>query len=243
MRRKHSFIKRFQACTHTRLHSCTPTRLHAYTHAHLHALTLIELVIVCAIIVVLVGIIWVVVFSPLREGARQVQCMNNLRQIHLALMMYRADYGAQASPVKGAALDPADLGLPCIPARYPPAVDLSDQLAPYLKDSSVWICPNDPGTNPPPSQRLPGEIYPSYGRLFSPFCHYDENCPRDNFNWWLMDRSRRRVAACGERMPLLVCPFHGHGDSYVIVLRWNGIVEGKYVWIPSVPSDENYCLD
>ena len=57
MRRKHSFIKRFHACTHTRLHSCTPTRLHAYTHTHLHALTLMELVIVCAIIAVLAGII------------------------------------------------------------------------------------------------------------------------------------------------------------------------------------------
>ncbi len=75
MRRKHSFIKRFQACTHTRLHS----------------LTLIELVVVCTIIAVLVGIIWVV-YHSVRERARIAVCVSNLRQIGIALTAYREDY-------------------------------------------------------------------------------------------------------------------------------------------------------
>ncbi len=72
MRRKHRFIKRFHACTHT----------------HLHSLTLIELVVVCAIIAVLVGIIWVV-YHSIRERARITVCISNLKQIGIALTAYR----------------------------------------------------------------------------------------------------------------------------------------------------------
>lgn len=55
-------------------------------------LTLIELLLVIGIIAVLAGIIWCV-FAPVRERARIVYCVNNLKQLHSALEMYRADYG------------------------------------------------------------------------------------------------------------------------------------------------------
>lgn len=74
------------------------------------ALTLIELVIVCAIIAVLMGIGWAAT-SFVREKARQSQCMNSLKQLHLAVMMYRQDWEAIADePAQG--IWPHQLGLP-----------------------------------------------------------------------------------------------------------------------------------
>ena len=127
MRRKHSFIKRFHACTHTHLHSCTPIRL--------HALTLIELVIVCAIIAVLVGIVWVVM-APAREKARQAVCISNLTQIGHAFRMYRDDWDG-VEPQKGVQLEYWELGLP--PYKGSP----NRCVEPYLKAKSVWICPSE----------------------------------------------------------------------------------------------------
>ena len=123
MRRKHRFIKRFHACTHTRLHSCTPTRL--------HALTLIELVIVCAIIAVLVGIVWVVM-APAREKARQAVCISNLTQIGHAFRMYRDDWGG-VEPQKGVQMEYWQLGLPPFHPK--------EKLEPYLNSKQIWICP------------------------------------------------------------------------------------------------------
>jgi len=53
-------------------------------------LTLVELLLVIGIIAVLAGIIWCA-FAPVRERARIVYCVNNLKQLHLALEMYRAE--------------------------------------------------------------------------------------------------------------------------------------------------------
>lgn len=54
--------------------------------------TLIELLIVIVIIVILAGILFPG-FSRAREQAKRVVCMNNLRQIGLALSTYGADNG------------------------------------------------------------------------------------------------------------------------------------------------------
>lgn len=53
--------------------------------------TLIELLVVIAIIALLAGLLFPV-FSRAREKARQATCLNNLKQIGTAFMMYCQDY-------------------------------------------------------------------------------------------------------------------------------------------------------
>ena len=88
-------------------------------------LTLVELLVVIAIVAVVAGIVYTST-GPVRENARRAVCMSNLRQIGLAIKLYREDYASVE-------FGPWHLmGLPPDP----------DQLIPYLKDERVFKCPN-----------------------------------------------------------------------------------------------------
>ncbi len=62
--------------------------------------TLIELLVVIAIIAILAAILFPV-FAKAREKARQNTCMNNQRQLALAVMMYVQDHAETFPPAKG----------------------------------------------------------------------------------------------------------------------------------------------
>ena len=105
---------------------------------HRPAFTLIELLVVIAIIVVLAGIL-LPVFAAARAQARMRVCGSNLRQLALALSMYRQDYG-----------------------ELPP--HLSDVNTGYVKSPSLFVCPSDGAKgihegNP----RMEGTLYLSSG--------------------------------------------------------------------------------
>jgi len=64
--------------------------------------TLIELLVVIAIISILASML-MPTLGTARERARRVKCLNNLRQIHNATLMYTADYDGWMPPVYGGA--------------------------------------------------------------------------------------------------------------------------------------------
>jgi len=59
--------------------------------------TLIELLVVIAIIAILAAILFPV-FARAREKARQTSCLNNTKQIALAILMYAQDYDERMCP-------------------------------------------------------------------------------------------------------------------------------------------------
>jgi prepilin-type N-terminal cleavage/methylation domain-containing protein/prepilin-type processing-associated H-X9-DG protein len=59
--------------------------------------TLIELLVVISIIGILGAIAFPMIFTA-KESARRAVCMNNLRQIGMAIQMYAADHGGKTPP-------------------------------------------------------------------------------------------------------------------------------------------------
>ncbi len=90
--------------------------------------TLIELLVVIAIIAILAAILFPV-FARAREKARQTSCLNNVKQLTLAHIMYAQDYDERL---------PASY-LPGNPGTYD---NWYEVLQPYLKNTQILICPS-----------------------------------------------------------------------------------------------------
>lgn len=103
--------------------------------------TLIELLVVIAIIAILAAILFPV-FARARENARKSNCQSNLKQIGLALAMYRSDYDErwpQSDPVNW-----DDAQGPALRTAWPGWV--STPLRPYTKNQQIFQCPSAPGS-------------------------------------------------------------------------------------------------
>jgi prepilin-type N-terminal cleavage/methylation domain-containing protein len=82
------------------------------------AFTLIELIVVIAIIALLAALLYPV-YSSSRAKAREATCSSQMRQIGLALLMYRDDFN-----------------------ELPP--HLSSLFPSYVTDARLFVCPSDP---------------------------------------------------------------------------------------------------
>jgi len=97
--------------------------------------TLIELLVVIAIIAILAAILFPV-FARAREKARQTSCLNNLKQLALAVKSYLADSDDRFYSQWQAAVtvnQPYNFGY--------------HRLMPYIKNNQIWVCPNDNRAN------------------------------------------------------------------------------------------------
>src|SRR5436190_23066579 len=80
--------------------------------------TLIELLVVIAIIAILAAILFPV-FAQAREKGRQTACLNNCKQLGVALMMYSADYDDTLPPAKIGSTPPFRHGCASTGEGYP----------------------------------------------------------------------------------------------------------------------------
>lgn len=96
---------------------------------HRRGFTLIELLVVIAIIAILAAILFPV-FARAREKARQSACLSNLKQIALAVQMYADDH---------------DEVLPFYMGPW--GQTWYDDIAPYMKNTAITVCPSKPEWN------------------------------------------------------------------------------------------------
>jgi len=94
-------------------------RVHGRKRKRNPAFSLMELLVVLVILGVLSALLLSVV-SSLRSEARTVECMNNVRQIGLAIQAYYTDHQ-------------------CLPGE-----NLKEDIASYLANGKVFVCPDDP---------------------------------------------------------------------------------------------------
>jgi len=112
------------------------------------AFTLIELLIVIAVIAMLAAILFPV-FAEAREKARQATCSTHMRQIGMALVMYRQDYDEQNVISNDCDFEPHWMMGQLI-------------LAHYMHSYDIWRCPSDPDVS-----RTVDEQDPCRTRFFS----------------------------------------------------------------------------
>jgi len=110
-------------------------------------LTLVELLIVVGIIAVLAGLLFSV-FSSVRENARITYCINNLKQVGIALHMYAQDHDGFVPPYCNNLVSNEDNDIfPSLDDFFPnfndPAL-FEAAFAPYTKNKQIWYCPLDP---------------------------------------------------------------------------------------------------
>jgi prepilin-type N-terminal cleavage/methylation domain-containing protein/prepilin-type processing-associated H-X9-DG protein len=98
--------------------------------------TLIELLVVIAIIAVLVGLLMPAVQSA-REAARKAQCMNNMRQIGVALANYQT--ARKVFPLAGTYFGPSDIGSGCNSGVHVPReFSMFAMLLPYVEQEPMY---------------------------------------------------------------------------------------------------------
>ncbi len=103
--------------------------------------TLIELLVVIAIIAILAAILFPV-FQKVRENARATACLSNMNQISLSIQLYVQDNDERLFFRSGYANSRSG------PTAGGNASRWWNQLMPFLKSSSVFLCPSDSGPTP-----------------------------------------------------------------------------------------------
>ncbi|UCC67183.1 MAG: DUF1559 domain-containing protein [Armatimonadota bacterium] len=141
--------------------------------------TLIEILVVMAIIAILVALIFPV-FTKARAAARQASCMSNLRQIGMAMLMYRNDSGELA---------------PHLSSLHPT----------YIPSPEILICPDDPAEGcRDGDDYMEGDLYLSSGVSYTYIPNWKYAA---TLSWW-RPRPRYGPGKWEDSTPLAMCHWH-----------------------------------
>jgi len=161
------------------------------------AFTLIELLVVIAIIAILGGLL-LPTLARAKEGGRRSSCMNNLRQIGLAIQMYRDDHNNKP-PLYLVNPGPYTYGYP---GGNTPYLERD-----YLPNTNVFICPSDRTRGRIPID-LGWEYFGSTNTWTTSYAYHlgpwQQTTPEGKK--WLADG----VARWGARYIVAACPWHRH---------------------------------
>lgn len=199
--------------------------------------TIVELLVAISIIVVLAAIAFPVI-STAKERARRAVCMNNLRQIGLAILMYAADNGQRTPPQPEGPGRGHHSDKPCFLdctqlARDRFGIDycVADVLMPYVPDRGIFVCPSEARQNFDPQNNCLNWTYV--------YCAPDVD----------VTRGRLRAVDYGDPSRIwLACDFQGIGwgsnhtprsyvnMTYINVLYLDGHVRGMLKQLPGTPG-------
>lgn len=205
--------------------------------------TLIELLVVIAIIAILAAILFPV-FAKAREKARQSSCSSNCRQLVLAELQYCQDYDERSHHCAGYGLPtPKYLGggncAGCF-QRYEAnwqnimatPGNAFNPLTPYHKNSQLWYCPSQGGTDYRSYAWCRGADLQAMAGIDTPSQTVVFACGRGNISWlttYLGCCTNNTDANNSANYPHFLGKWHNDGTN---VAFWDGHV--KWVKTSSV---------
>ena len=142
--------------------------------------TLVELLVVIAVIAVLAAILFPA-FATARSSARRTACISNMRQMGLALGMYRQDY-----------------------EELPP--HLSVLFPAYVSDARLLVCPNDPKRAQfEGNVRLEGTLYLPSGVSYD---YVPQWTVAQQLGWWKPEGPPFGPGKWDDMTPVMGCQWH-----------------------------------